>query len=60
MTVYANKLNKREVNRFGASDFIGKPFDAAYLKNRIENLIDVTSLCSIFRGSFVILQINNK
>jgi len=40
MTVYANKLNKREVNRFGASDFIGKPFDAAYLKNRIENLID--------------------
>lgn len=40
MTVYTNTLNKKEVNRLGASDFIGKPFDVEYLKKRIEELID--------------------
>jgi two-component system NtrC family response regulator len=40
MTVYTNTLNRRELNRLGASDFIGKPFDVECLKGRIEELID--------------------
>lgn len=38
MTVYTNTLNRKEINRLGASDFIGKPFDVKYLKKRIEEL----------------------
>lgn len=40
MTVYTNTLNRKEVNRLGANDFIGKPFNAGYLKERIEKLTD--------------------
>ena len=40
MTVYTNTLNRKEVNRLGASDFIGKPFDMEDLNKRIGKLID--------------------
>lgn len=39
MTVYTNSFNKRELSRLGADDFIAKPFDVRYLKERIEALI---------------------
>ena len=39
MTVYTNFFTKRELSRLGADDFIAKPFDVRYLKERIEALI---------------------
>lgn len=38
MTVYSNSLNRKEIERLGASDFIAKPFDVEYLKKKIEEL----------------------
>lgn len=39
MSVYSNSLSRNELARFGADDFIAKPFDVEYLKSRIEELV---------------------
>jgi len=41
VSVYSNSLSKSELARLGADDFITKPFDVNYLKNRIEKLAGV-------------------
>lgn len=39
MSVYSNSLNANELKRFGASEFIAKPFDVERLKLKISRLI---------------------
>ena len=40
MSVYSNSLSVREIKRLGASDFISKPFDVKFLKEKIEELVE--------------------
>ena len=40
MSVYSNSLSTREIKRLGASDFIAKPFDVKFLKEKIEELVE--------------------
>jgi DNA-binding NtrC family response regulator len=40
MSVYTNSLSAREIERLGASEFIAKPFDVKFLKEKIEELVE--------------------
>lgn len=39
MSVYSKSFSKKELARLGAEEFIAKPFDVEYLKERIAKLI---------------------
>jgi len=39
MSVYSNSFTKKELNMMGVSDFIAKPFEVEYLKEKIEAFI---------------------
>lgn len=38
MTIYSDSFTIEELSKFGADDFLVKPFDVEYLKNKIEEL----------------------
>jgi DNA-binding response OmpR family regulator len=40
MSVYSSSFSTKELNRLGADDFIAKPFDVKYLKEKIEELLE--------------------
>ncbi len=40
MSVYSKSFSKKELARLGAEEFIAKPFDVGYLKERIAKLIE--------------------
>lgn len=39
MSVYSNSFTKKELRRLGVDDFIAKPFDMKYFKEKVEELI---------------------
>ena len=40
MSVYGSSFSSKELKRLGADDFIAKPFDVKYLKEKIEELVE--------------------
>ena len=40
MSVYSSSFSTKELSRLGADDFIAKPFDVKYLKEKIEELVE--------------------
>jgi len=43
MSVYSSSFSIKELKRLGADDFIAKPFDVKFLKEKIEELIEQKS-----------------
>ena len=40
MSVYSSSFSSKELKRLGADDFIAKPFDVKFLKEKIEELVE--------------------